>query len=103
MRSRRRVFVRSYTMPNVSGRRMSNSPVSHRMSGVSPARRGDEGLGLAEHIRTARQHGIPIVAEPPLTRLIHKLVPEGREIPAQLYRAGAEVLASVYRLRKRRG
>jgi flagellar biosynthesis protein FlhB len=57
---------------------------------------------VAERIRTlARQAGVPIVAEPPLTRLIHKLVPEGREIPATLYKAVAEVLAYVYRLRRR--
>jgi flagellar biosynthesis protein FlhB len=57
---------------------------------------------VAEQIRAiARKAGIPIVAEPPLTRLIHKLVPEGREIPAQLFQAVAEVLAYVYRLRGR--
>jgi flagellar biosynthesis protein FlhB len=56
----------------------------------------------AERIRElARQNGIPIVAEPPLTRMIYKLVPEGREIPAALYKAVAEVLAYVYRLRRR--
>jgi flagellar biosynthesis protein FlhB len=60
-------------------------------------------LVQAEHIRTlARQAGIPIVAQPPLCRLIHKLVPEGREIPAKLYQAVAEVLAYVYRLKQRR-
>jgi flagellar biosynthetic protein FlhB len=58
---------------------------------------------IAEHIRTvARQAGIAILERPPLTRLIYKLVPEGREIPAQLYHAVAEVLAYVYRLRERR-
>lgn len=57
---------------------------------------------VAERIRElARQAGVPIIAQPPLTRLIHKLVPEGREIPAQLYHAVAEVLAYVYRLRRR--
>ena len=56
----------------------------------------------AERIRElARQNGIPIVAETPLTRMIYKLVPEGREIPAALYKAVAEVLAYVYRLRRR--
>lgn len=56
----------------------------------------------AERIRElARQNGIPIVAEPPLTRMIYKLVPEGREIPAALYKAVAEVLAYVYKLRRR--
>jgi len=56
----------------------------------------------AEHIRElARKHGVPIIPEPPLCRLIHKLVPEGHEIPAQLYKAVAEVLAYVYKLRRR--
>ena len=56
----------------------------------------------AEFIRTiARKAGVPIVPEPPLTRMIYKLVPEGREIPATLYKAGAEVLAYVYRLKRR--
>jgi flagellar biosynthetic protein FlhB len=57
---------------------------------------------LAERIRKlARRAGIPIMAEPPLCRLIYRLVPEGREIPAQLYRAVAEVLAYVYRIQRR--
>lgn len=57
---------------------------------------------VAERIREiARKAGIPIIAEPPLTRLIHKLVPEGKEIPGQLFQAVAEVLAYVYRLRGR--
>ncbi len=57
----------------------------------------------AEKIRElAREAGIPIIAEPPLCRLIHKLVPEGREIPSALYNAVAEVLGYVYRLRSRR-
>jgi len=56
----------------------------------------------AERIRElARKHGVPIIAEPPLTRMIYKLVPEGREIPAALYRAVAEVLAYVYKLKRR--
>jgi flagellar biosynthesis protein FlhB len=57
---------------------------------------------LAAHIRElARKAGIPILERPPLTRLIYRLVPEGREIPAQLYQAVAEVLAYIYRLRTR--
>jgi flagellar biosynthesis protein FlhB len=57
---------------------------------------------VAERIRElARQAGVPIVAEPPLTRLIHKLVPEGKEIPGELFSAVAEVLAYVYKLRRR--
>ncbi|HWM88602.1 MAG TPA: EscU/YscU/HrcU family type III secretion system export apparatus switch protein [Kofleriaceae bacterium] len=60
-------------------------------------------LAIAAHIRElARKAGIPILERPPLTRLIYKLVPEGREIPAQVYQAVAEVLAYVYRLKERR-
>jgi flagellar biosynthetic protein FlhB len=59
---------------------------------------------VAERIRElARQAGVPILPKPPLARLIHKLVPEGREIPPSLYHAVAEVLAYVYKLRHRRG
>ena len=57
---------------------------------------------VAERIRDlARRAGIPIMPQPPLTRLLHKLVPEGKEIPRTLYHAVAEVLAYVYRLRRR--
>jgi flagellar biosynthetic protein FlhB len=59
---------------------------------------------VAERIRElARESGIPIVAQPPLARALHKLVREGAEIPASLFHAVAEVLAYVYRLRRRRG
>jgi flagellar biosynthetic protein FlhB len=58
---------------------------------------------VAERIRElARESGIPIVAQPPLARALHKLVREGAEIPASLFHAVAEVLAFVYRLRRRR-
>lgn len=50
---------------------------------------------------TARKRGIPIVEEPPLARLLHKLVDDGQEIPEDLFHAVAEVLAYVYRLRNR--
>ncbi len=56
---------------------------------------------LAERIREmARKAGVPILPRPPLTRLLYKLVPEGREIPAQVYQAVAEVLAFVYKVRR---
>lgn len=57
---------------------------------------------VAQRIRDlARAALVPIVSEPPLARLLHKVVPEGKEIPTNLYRAVAEVLAYVYRLRNR--
>jgi flagellar biosynthetic protein FlhB len=52
----------------------------------------------AEQIRElARQHGVPIIENKPLARLMFKYGKVGREIPAQLYAAVAEVLAHVYR------
>ena len=55
----------------------------------------------AEKIREiARKHGVPILARPPLARALHKVVKEGQPIPANLYKAVAEVLAYVYRLRR---
>jgi len=56
---------------------------------------------LAEKIReVARRHAVPILSRPPLARALHKSVKEGRPVPANLYRAVAEVLAYVYRLRR---
>jgi flagellar biosynthetic protein FlhB len=56
---------------------------------------------LAEKIReVARTHSVPVLSRPPLARALHKSVKEGRPVPANLYRAVAEVLAYVYRLRR---
>ncbi|MBL4635579.1 MAG: EscU/YscU/HrcU family type III secretion system export apparatus switch protein [Kofleriaceae bacterium] len=58
---------------------------------------------IAAKIREfARKAGVPIVPRPPLTRLVYRLVPEGGEIPADLYQAVAEILAYVYKLRPHR-
>jgi flagellar biosynthetic protein FlhB len=54
---------------------------------------------LAEHIRAlAREHGIPIVEDIPLARLLYRKVKVGREIPAATYKAVAAILAFVYRV-----
>lgn len=56
----------------------------------------------AEKIREiARKHAVPVLSRPPLARALYKHVKEGRAVPANLYRAVAEVLAYVYRLRQR--
>ncbi len=44
----------------------------------------------------AKEHGVPIVENKPLARLMYKHGRVGGEIPAQLYAAVAEVLAWVY-------
>jgi flagellar biosynthesis protein FlhB len=59
---------------------------------------------MAQRIRElAREHHIPIVENPPLTRAIYRAVPVNHEITPDLYEAVAEVLAFVYRLRTGRG
>jgi flagellar biosynthetic protein FlhB len=56
---------------------------------------------MAAKIREiARQHGVPVLSRPPLARALHAAVKEGRAVPVNLYRAVAEVLAYVYRLRR---
>lgn len=64
-----------------------------------------KGQGLiAERIKElARENRVPVVQNPPLARAIYSQVEIGEEIPEGLYKAVAEVLAFVYRLRGRRG
>ena len=47
----------------------------------------------------AREHQVPVVEDKPLAQALHKMVEIGEFIPAELYRAVAEVLAYVYRLK----
>ena len=55
---------------------------------------------IAQRIRSiAEEHGIPIVEDKPLARVLHKTVEVGQLIPASLYKAVAEILAYVYRLK----
>ena len=60
-----------------------------------------KGAGLvAERIRElARHHGVPVVEQKFVDRTLFKLVDIGKEIPNELYRAVAEILAFVYRAR----
>ena len=44
------------------------------------------------------QHEIPLIENPPLAQALYKGVRVGQEIPANFYRAIAEILAYVYRL-----
>lgn len=54
---------------------------------------------LALRIRQkAIENQVPIVENPPLAQALYKSVEVGQEIPAQLYRAVAEILAYIYRL-----
>ena len=54
---------------------------------------------LALRIRKlALEHQVPIVENPPLARALYKSAQVGQEIPVELYRAVAEILAYIYRL-----
>jgi len=53
---------------------------------------------LAQEIKeVARWHSVPILENPPLAQALYRTVEVGREIPAALYAAVAEVLAFVFR------
>ena len=55
---------------------------------------------VAERIRElARHHGVPVIEQKFVARTLFKLVEVGKEIPNELYRAVAEILALVYRAR----
>ncbi len=55
---------------------------------------------VAQTIREiARANGVPLVENKPVARALYKMVSVGEEIPGQLYRAVAEILVYVYRLR----
>jgi flagellar biosynthetic protein FlhB len=58
---------------------------------------------LALRIRQkAIDSGVPIIENPPLARGLYTAAEVGQEIPAEFYRAVAEVLAYIYRLMGRR-
>lgn len=51
----------------------------------------------------AREHDVPIVENKPLARALYSSVEIGGTVPAELYKAVAEVLAYVYRLKRESG
>jgi flagellar biosynthetic protein FlhB len=56
---------------------------------------------VAKRIReTAWRHGVPVLENKPLARALFKTTDVGEAIPSKLYRAAAEVLAYVYRIRR---
>ncbi len=57
---------------------------------------------LAQRIKKiAAEAGVPLVENVPLARALHQSVKIGQYVPKALYQAVAEVLAYVYRLKKR--
>jgi flagellar biosynthesis protein FlhB len=57
---------------------------------------------VAQRIKDiAAEHGVPVLADKPLARAIYKNAEVGDYIPAELFRAVAEVLAVVYAAKRR--
>lgn len=79
--------------------------VALRYDGSEPApeviAKGQD-LIAAQIRRVAEEHGVPVVADPPLARALYSSTEIGQMIPAELYVAVARVLAFVYRLAHRR-
>jgi len=48
----------------------------------------------------AKEHGIPIVPNPPLARQVYKRCDIGDYVPREMFQAVAEVLAFIYRAAK---
>lgn len=80
-------------------RRAPPTAVALRYDGRSAPRVTAKGRGeLAERILAlAREHGIPIRDDPPLTELLAR-IDLGDEVPPELYIAVAQVVAFAYRL-----
>jgi len=58
---------------------------------------------MAQRIReVAREHKVPLVENKPLAQTLYKTVEPGQQIPGNLYKAVAEVLAYVYKLKTMR-
>ena len=58
---------------------------------------------IALRMRTiAKENGVPVIERPPLARELYRDVEVGAIIPDRFYKAIAEILAFVYRLKKKR-
>jgi flagellar biosynthetic protein FlhB len=73
--------------------------VSGRMAAPRVVAKGEHLLAL-RIVDVAYRHGVPVIENPPLARTLYRTVALGREIPRDLYRAVADVLAYVYSLRR---
>ncbi len=70
---------------------------------ISPIVIGKGADHLAMRIREiAKKHNVPIVENVPLARTLYKTVDSGSAVPRALYKTVAEVLAFVYKLKKKR-
>ena len=55
---------------------------------------------IAEKIKEiAREHNIPIIENPPVARAIYKMMEVNQQVPPELYKAVAEILMFVYKMK----
>jgi len=75
--------------------------LSYKMDSMEAPKVVAKGVGfLALKIKElAQEHGIPLVENKPLAQTLYKSVEIGEYIPANLYKAVAEILAYVYKAR----
>jgi flagellar biosynthesis protein FlhB len=75
--------------------------LSYKMDSMEAPKVVAKGVGfLALKIKElAREHDVPMVENRPLAQTLYKSVEVGQTIPAELYRAVAEILAYIYKLR----
>jgi flagellar biosynthetic protein FlhB len=52
--------------------------------------------------KIAKENGVPVIADPPLARGLHKAVEVGHAIPEEFFQAVAQLLAFVYRVAGRK-
>ena len=52
-------------------------------------------------IGIAREHGVPVIENPPVARALFKMVDLNQQIPPELYKAVAEILLFVYNLKNK--
>ncbi len=52
-------------------------------------------------IAIAREHGVPVIENPPVARALFKMVDLNQQIPPELYKAVAEILLFVYNLKNK--
>ncbi len=52
-------------------------------------------------IDIAREHGVPVIENPPVARALFKMVDLNQQIPPEMYKAVAEILLFVYNLKNK--
>jgi flagellar biosynthetic protein FlhB len=50
-------------------------------------------------IGIAKEHGVPVIENAPVARALYKMVDLNQQIPPELYKAIAEILLFVYKLK----